>query len=610
MNSRMKRLLLLGLVIGLMSLVSWGCSEKMQISSVQADKTSADSQFLAGFHQKTSSCQDCHATPTGPTDDNLTHENKQCISCHGSLDDLVDVGVKIGVSPHKSHLIGEMACTACHKGHEKSISYCDACHSFPHEIPFAGQWERKFVPVDADKEAQEKAIAAGPRESTEIVVVGSGGAGLSAAVSAREAGARVVLLEKEPVAGGNAKLAAGGMNAAETKSQDALSIKDEKQIMINDTMKGGRNLNDPALVKILAFNSSDSVDWLTSMGADLTDVGRMGGASVNRSHRPTGGAGVGAHVTQVLLDNALKLGTDIRMNSRVVRLIKDSSGHIEGVLVHGNVTGYYVIKADAVVMATGGFGKNNQRVAEYDPKLKGFKATNHPGATGDGLDVALQAGVATRDLKYIQAHPTYSPVGGVMVTEAVRGNGAILVNRSAMRFVNEITTRDKAAAAILAQKGGSAFLVFDDSVRKSLSKIEGYINLNFVFEGQTVVELAKEVGIPEAELEKTLATYNHYQKSGKDEQFKRPNLPRELSHAPYYAIEVTPAVHHTMGGITIDPKTRAQDLDGKIIDGLYAAGEATGGVHGANRLGGNAISDIVTFGRMAGSQAAEYVKKH
>jgi len=143
-----------------------------------------------------------------------------------------------------------------------------------------------------------------------------------------------------------------------------------------------------------------------------------------------------------------------------------------------------------------------------------------------------------------------------------------------------------------------------------LSKIEGYINLNFVFEGQTVVELAKEVGIPEAELEKTLATYNHYQKSGKDEQFKRPNLPRELSHAPYYAIEVTPAVHHTMGGITIDPKTRAQDLDGKIIDGLYAAGEATGGVHGANRLGGNAISDIVTFGRMAGSQAAEYVKKH
>lgn len=460
MNSRMKRLLFLGLVVGLMTLVSWGCSEKIQMSGAQTDSASVAPQVLADFHQKTGSCQDCHGAEAGPTDDNLTHENEQCIACHGRLKDLEDVGVKAGVSPHQSHLIGEIACTTCHKGHEKSVSYCDACHSFPHEISFAGKWERKFVPVDADKAAQERAIAAGPRESTEIVVVGSGGAGLSAAVSAREAGAKVILLEKEPVAGGNSKLAAGGMNAAETKSQAALGIKDDKQIMINDTMKGGRDLNDPALVKILASNSSESVDWLTSMGADLTDVGRMGGASVNRSHRPTGGAGVGAHVSQVLLDNALKLGTDIRMNSRVVRLLKNSSGHIAGVLVHGNVTGYYVIKADAVVMATGGFGKNNQRVAQYDPKLKGFKATNHPGATGDGLDAALQAGVATRDLKYIQAHPTYSPVGGVMVTEAVRGNGAILVNRSAQRFVNEITTRDKAAAAILAQKGGSAFFDF------------------------------------------------------------------------------------------------------------------------------------------------------
>lgn len=610
MNSRIKQFILLGLMISVVSLTSWGCSEKVQMSGIQTDNKQMAPQVLADFHQIDNNCLDCHDSQSGPTDDNLTYENKQCINCHGNLHELADVGVKVGVSPHESHLIGEPACTACHKGHEKSISYCDACHSFPHEIPFAGQWERKFVPVDADKAAQNKAIAAGPRESTDIVVVGSGGAGLSAAVSAREAGAKVILLEKEPVSGGNAKLAAGGMNAAETKSQAALNIKDDKQIMVKDTMKGGRHLNEPELVKILAYNSSDSVDWLISMGADLSDVGRMGGASVNRSHRPTGGAGVGAHVTQVLLDNALKLGTDIRMNSRVVKLIKGDSGNVTGVLVHGKSTGYYVIKADAVVMATGGFGKNNDRVAKYDPKLKDFKATNHPGATGDGLDVAHQAGVATRDLKYIQAHPTYSPVGGVMVTEAVRGNGAILVNRSSQRFINEITTRDKAAAAILAQQGGSAFLIFDHSVRKSLKKIEGYINLNFVLEGQTLATLAKEVGIPAVELEKSIATYNQYQKKGKDEQFDRPNLPRALTQAPYYAIEVTPAVHHTMGGITIDSKTRTKGLDGKTIGGLYAAGEVTGGVHGANRLGGNAISDIVTFGRIAGSQAAQYATKN
>lgn len=609
MNAHFKRLLLWGIAIGFLALTSWGCSERARsVDSRSAGQPDAP-RVLAEFHRADNGCASCHATDAGPSDDNLTYENSRCVACHGSLAELAEVGVKAGVSPHESHLIGELSCTACHKGHEKSVSYCDACHSFPHEIPFAGQWQRKFVPIDADMAAQEKAIVAGPRETTEVVVVGSGGAGLSAAVAAREAGAAVILLEKEPVAGGNAKLAAGGMNAAETRSQAALGIKDDKQIMINDTMKGGRNLNDPALVRILAYNSSASVDWLTAMGADLTDVGRMGGASVNRSHRPTGGAGVGAHVTQVLLDNALKLGTDIRLNSRVVRLVKDESGAVTGVLVHGKVTGYYLIKADAVVMATGGFGKNNERVARYDAKLKGFKATNHPGATGDGLDVAQQAGVATRDLDYIQAHPTYSPVGGVMITEAVRGNGAILVNRASQRFVNEITTRDKAAAAILAQQGGSAFLVFDHSVRTSLKKIEGYINLHFVLEGQTVAELADKVGIPAAELEKTVTAYNRYQQAGKDEQFQRPNLPRALSQAPYYAIEVTPAVHHTMGGITIDTRTRVKTPDGQIMAGLYAAGEATGGVHGANRLGGNAISDIVTFGRIAGTEAAHYAGK-
>ncbi|MGL6122481.1 MAG: fumarate reductase flavoprotein subunit FccA [Shewanella sp.] len=582
----------------------------MLISGAMAGTAYAAPDVLADFHGEMGSCDSCHVTEKGgASNDNLSHENAQCVGCHGDLKELAAAAPKDKVSPHKSHLIGEIACTSCHKGHEKSVAYCDACHSFGFDMPYGGKWERKFVPVDADKAAQDKAIAAGAKETTDVVIIGSGGAGLAAAVSARDAGANVILLEKEPIPGGNTKLAAGGMNAAETKPQAKLGIQDKKQIMIDDTMKGGRNINDPELVKILANNSSDSIDWLISIGADLTDVGRMGGASVNRSHRPTGGAGVGAHVAQVLWDNAVKRGTDIRLNSRVVRIIEDASGNISGVLVKGEYTDYYVIKADAVVIAAGGFAKNNDRVAKYDPKLKGFKATNHPGATGDGLDVAQQAGAATRDLEFIQAHPTYSPAGGVMITEAVRGNGAIVVNREGNRFMNEITTRDKASAAILQQKGESAYLVFDDSIRKSLKAIEGYMHLNIVKQGKTVEDLAKQIDIPAAELAKTITAYNGFVKSGKDAQFERPDLPRELAVGPFYALEVAPAVHHTMGGVVIDTKAEVKsEKTGKPIDGLYAAGEVTGGVHGANRLGGNAISDIVTFGRIAGASAAKYAK--
>lgn len=578
------------------------------VSAVMTGTAFADAEYLADFHTEMGGCETCHATEKGPSDDNLKYENTQCVECHGDLKEVAANDPKDIVSPHASHLIGDIACTACHKGHEKSVPYCDACHSFNYKMPFQGKWERKFVPINANEKAQNAAIAAGPSESTGIVVIGSGGAGLAAAVAARNHGVEVIVLEKEPIPGGNTKLAAGGMNAAETKPQAKLGIHDKKSIMIDDTMKGGHNKNDPALVKVLANNSSDSIDWLMSMGADMNDVGRMGGASVNRSHRPTGGAGVGAEVAQILWNAAVKRGTDIRFNSRVVRIL-ESNGQVTGVLVKGAHTGYYVIKADAIVLATGGFAKNNQRVAKYDPKLAGFAATNHPGATGDGLDVAELAGAATRDLNYIQAHPTYSPVGGVMVTEAVRGNGAILINREGQRFVNEITTRDKASAAILAQKGASAYLVFDQSVRNSLSKIEGYVHLHIVEQGKTLAELAKIINVPANNLKQSISQYNKFVASGKDKQFARPNMPRELNHGPYYAIEVKPAVHHTMGGVVIDTKGEVKGQNGQIIKGLYAAGEITGGVHGANRLGGNAISDIVTFGRIAGTDAAAYVEQ-
>lgn len=568
---------------------------------------------LADFHAESQECESCHTADGELSNDNLTHENEQCVSCHGTMEEVALETKHEHYNAHDSHFPGEIACTSCHSAHEKSMVYCDSCHSFDFDMPYAAKWERHeptIAELAKDKSDRETALAAAPQDTVNVVVIGSGGAGFSASVAAHDKGASVILIEKEPVIGGNAKLAAGGMNAAWTDQQKAKGIEDSVESMRKDTMKGGRDLNDTALVDVLVTHSKGSVDWMTSMGADLNDVGRMGGASANRSHRPTGGAGVGAHVIQVLYDNAVKRDIDMRMNTRGVEILKDNTGKVKGLLVKGMYKGYYWIKADAVIIATGGFAKNNERVAKLDPKLKGFVSTNQPGATGDGIDVAGNAGAAMQDLQYIQAHPTLSVKGGVMVTEAVRGNGAILVNREGKRFVNEITTRDKAAAAILEQTGKTAYLIFDDSVRKSLKKIDKYIGLGVVPSADSLVKLGKIEGIDGKALTESVARYNTLVTSGKDTDFARPNLPRALNEGNYYAIEVTPGVHHTMGGIKIDSKAEIMNAKQQVIPGLYGAGEVTGGLHGANRLGGNAISDIITFGKVAGEEAAKYsVKK-
>lgn len=575
--------------------------------------TAVAADNLAEFHVQNQECDSCH-TPDGElSNDSLTYENTQCVSCHGTLEEVAETTKHEHYNAHASHFPGEVACTSCHSAHEKSMVYCDSCHSFDFNMPYAKKWQRDeptIAELAKDKSERQAALASAPHDTVDVVVVGSGGAGFSAAISATDSGAKVILIEKEPVIGGNAKLAAGGMNAAWTDQQKAKKITDSPELMFEDTMKGGQNINDPALVKVLSSHSKDSVDWMTAMGADLTDVGMMGGASVNRAHRPTGGAGVGAHVVQVLYDNAVKRNIDLRMNTRGIEVLKDDKGTVKGILVKGMYKGYYWVKADAVILATGGFAKNNERVAKLDPSLKGFISTNQPGAVGDGLDVAENAGGALKDMQYIQAHPTLSVKGGVMVTEAVRGNGAILVNREGKRFVNEITTRDKASAAILAQTGKSAYLIFDDSVRKSLSKIDKYIGLGVAPTADSLVKLGKMEGIDGKALTETVARYNSLVSSGKDTDFERPNLPRALNEGNYYAIEVTPGVHHTMGGVMIDTKAEVMNAKKQVIPGLYGAGEVTGGVHGANRLGGNAISDIITFGRLAGEEAAKYSKKN
>ncbi|QTQ14739.1 flavocytochrome c [Treponema parvum] len=443
--------------------------------------------------------------------------------------------------------------------------------------------------------------------SCDIVVIGAGGAGMTAAYRAKTQGANVILLEKKGVVGGNTNSATGGLNASETVIQKKLGIEDSNEQYFQDTMKGGYNKNDPTLVRTMVNNSAAIVDYLIDIGADLTDVGKMAGSTNKRTHRPQGGAAVGPHLVKVLSAAIESAGVDLRLNSKCTGIIMQD-GKAVGVTVSSEA-GDYKISAKAVIIATGGFGANPDLVVSYVPSLKGFGTTNHNGATGDAIEWGKAIGADFVDMDQIQTHPTVVPGKGIMITEAVRGNGAIIVNRDGNRFCSEMSTRDVMSKAILEQKGGTAFLVFDQAVRESLKAIEGYAKKGLLTEAPTVAELAKKLGIPENALVKTLSDYAAIQKSGKDPIGRKASeMPLPLEKAPYYAVEVGPAVHHTMGGLKIDAKAEVLNTKGQPIPGVFAAGEVTGGVHGGNRLGGNAIADIEVFGKMAADSALAYIK--
>ena len=442
--------------------------------------------------------------------------------------------------------------------------------------------------------------------TTDVVVVGGGGAGLSAAIAAKEKGANVVLVEKMLMLGGNTNYATAGINAANTKLQKKLGIEDNAELFYKDTMKGGKNVNNPELVKKLTADSANIIDWLTERGADLSEVVFTGGQSAKRTHRPTGGQAVGPVIVDALAETAEKDGIDVRTESEVTKLIK-TGDKVTGVEVkHKGET--YNITAKAVVMATGGFGANAKMVAEYKPSLEGFGSTNSPAITGDGIKMVKAVGGDLVDMTEIQTHPTVVHKKTAMITEAVRGEGAILINREGKRFVSELETRDVVSKAELEQTGKSAFLVFDQEVREKLGAINGYVRKGFTVEGATVEELAGKIGVDAKGLVETMAKYNGYVKAGEDKDFGKTALPRELVKAPFYAIEVSPAVHHTMGGVRINTNAEVLTANGKVIPGLFAAGEITGGVHGANRIGGNAVTDITVYGKTAGENAADFAK--
>ncbi len=509
-------------------------------------------------------------------------------------------------------------------------------------------------PDDYKTAVEKDATAEDSTVDADVVVVGAGGAGMTAAITAAAEGKSVVILESQSMVGGNSVRATGGMNAGKTVYQDenefgesagvekTLKTAAEKyadnetitalaktvseqwaayqadptgyfdsvELMELDTMIGGKGINDPELVETLCANSADAIDWLDEHGITLHNVSSFGGASVKRIHRPVNAEGktvsVGSYMIPLLQENCEKAGVKMMLDTTATEILTDANGAAVGVKATGASGETVTVNAKAVVLATGGFGANLDMVVKYKPELKGFMTTNAPGIQGQGIEMAQAIGAATVDMDQIQIHPTVEANTAALITEGLRGDGAILINEEGQRFIDEVGTRDVVSAAEIAQTGSYSWLVVDQAMADASSVIQGYIKKGYTVTGSTYEELGKAMGVDAAAFAETMEKWNGYVEAKNDPDFGRTSFANPLNTAPYYAVKVTAGVHHTMGGLKINANTEVLNEKGEVIPGLFAAGEVTGGVHGANRLGGNAVADFTVFGRIAGAAASDY----
>ncbi|KRN98425.1 fumarate reductase flavoprotein subunit [Companilactobacillus kimchiensis] len=442
----------------------------------------------------------------------------------------------------------------------------------------------------------------------DVVIIGSGGAGLTSAIQAYELGLSPVILEKMDKIGGNTTRASSGMNAAETFVQLNHKIVDSFEDFYNETFIGGGKMNNQELLKFFTEHGALAIDWLAQHDIKLDDLTITGGMKTMRTHRPSSLAPIGGYLVTELLKYIAKYQIPLFDNIKVTDLLTDK-GQITGVKALTDQE--IMITTDAVVLATGGFGAGKDLLAEYRSDLLNLRTTNQPGATGDGLKLAKKIGAKLVDMDQVQVHPTVQQdtPHAFLIGEAVRGEGAILVNNDGKRFVNELDTRKNVTKAIDDLGGTGAYLIFDRDIRSRVKAIEFYDHVGLVKTGQNVEELAQEIGVDSQILQQTVYDWNAAVETQKDSKFNRTTgMERNISDGPFYAIHIAPAVHYTMGGVAINHKTQVLNEDNQVIKGLFAAGEVAGGLHGNNRIGGNSIAETVVFGRQAGQQVYKYLK--
>ena len=472
----------------------------------------------------------------------------------------------------------------------------------------------------ADKKAIKKAVKALPKESSyDVVVIGAGGAGFSAAIEAKNAGANVVLLEKMPAVGGNSLISGAEMNAAKNWVQPKLGINDDSpELHAEDTYKGGDMKGDMNVIKVMTHNALDAAKWCRDyLGVRFEDDNLFffGGHSRKRALIPVGHTGT-EFITKFQA-KADELGIPVITNMKAEELIKDKSGRVVGVKATMNGAEYTFNAKGGVVLATGGFGANPEMVKKYNPKIdERFKTTDAPGTTGEALYMAERAGAQLVNMGYIQTYPICDPIYGVIELIAdARFDGAIMLNQEGKRFVEELQRRDVLSEAILKQTGGYCWVLWNDKIGSISNTVKEHPTEYEAFTKQGIMATCDDLKcvadftkIPFDSLKGTVNRVSSMTGKGNDKDFNHRSGLVDMTQGKYYVIKAVPSVHHTMGGVRINEKAQALTAEGKVIPGLWAAGEVTGVTHGTNRLGGNAYTDIIVFGRIAGKAAAEAAK--
>ncbi|SCY82055.1 flavocytochrome c [Alkaliphilus peptidifermentans] len=449
---------------------------------------------------------------------------------------------------------------------------------------------------------------------TDVVVIGGGGAGLAAAVSAHQNGAKVIVLEKMPRLGGNTILSGGAFNAASSPRQVAQGIEDSIDKHFTQTYEGGDKLGNPELIRTLVENAYPAIEWLESLGMKFNDeVFTVLGGLWPRAHKPSTPLGTGFINTYQDYINANN-DIEVLLDTEALELIV-VDGRVAGVKGKGLKGDVIVHANNGVVLATGGFGANTDMIEQYNqswPSLANVKTTNHPGATGDGLAMAETVGANLIGLENLQLLPLGDPNTGSLSGNIEQGvENRIFVNKSGNRFVDEGARRDVMTKALLEQEDAYLWVVLDkknyptpETKNNFNETIEELIAQGRAFKGDTLEELAEKINVNPDNLVKAVEEFNKAVATGGPDEFGRTLFDTKIDTPPFYAGPRVPTVHHTMGGIEINTNAQVLNKNGEVIPGLYAAGEITGGIHGSNRLGGNALADITVYGRIAGESAA------